>query len=76
MRLHPRARPNIGKPGVIEDASSYALAFEASDTESVVADFMSRKSYFAVIISRGRYKTLYASAQFFRGRRNTFEASM
>ena len=28
-----------------------------------------------VIISRGSYRTSYASAQLFRGRRNTFEAS-
>ena len=40
-----------------------------------VANFMSRKSYFAMIISRGSYRTSYASAQLFRGRRNTFEAS-
>ena len=36
---------------------------------------MSRKCYFAVIISRGSYRTSYASAQLFRGRRSTFEAS-
>ena len=36
---------------------------------------MSRKCYFAVIISRGSYKTSHASAQLFRGRRSTFEAS-
>ena len=40
-----------------------------------VANFMSRMCYFAVIISRGSYRTSYASAQLFRGRRNTFEAS-
>ena len=40
-----------------------------------VAKFMSRKCYFAVIISRGSYRTSYASAQLFRGRRSTFEAS-
>ena len=39
-----------------------------------VANFMSRKCYFAVIISRGSYRTSYASAQLFRGRRSTFEA--
>ena len=39
-----------------------------------VGDFMSRKCYFAVIISRGSYRSSYASAQLFRGRRNTFEA--
>ena len=33
---------------------------------------MSRKCYFAVIISRGRYRSSYASAQLLRGRRNTF----
>ena len=31
--------------------------------------------YFAVIISRGSYRTSYASAQLFRGMRSTFEAS-
>ena len=36
---------------------------------------MSRKCYFAGIISRGSYRTSYASAQLFRGRRSTFEAS-
>ena len=36
---------------------------------------MSRMCYFAVIISRGSYGTWYASAQLFRGRRSTFEAS-
>ena len=40
-----------------------------------VANFMSRKCYFAVIMSRGSYRTSYASAQLFRGRRSTFEAS-
>ena len=40
-----------------------------------VANLMSRKCYFAVIISRGSYRTSYASAQLFRGRRSTFEAS-
>ena len=40
-----------------------------------VANFMSRKCYFAVIISRGSYRTSYASAQLFHGRRSTFEAS-
>ena len=36
---------------------------------------MSRKCCFAVIISRGSYRTSYASAQLFRGRRSNFEAS-
>ena len=52
--------------------------FEASDAESVEGlqiSFMSRKCYFAGIISRGSYRSSYASAQLFRGRRNTFEAS-
>ena len=53
--------------------------FEASDAESVdhgrVANFMSGKCYFAGIISRGNYRNSYASAQLFRGRRNTSEAS-
>ena len=35
---------------------------------------MSRKCYFAVIISRGSYRSSYASAELFRGRRSTFEA--
>ena len=36
---------------------------------------MSRKCYFAGIISRGSCRSSYASAQLFRGRRSTFEAS-
>ena len=36
---------------------------------------MWRKCYFAGIISRGSYRSSYASAQLFRGRRSTFEAS-
>ena len=48
--------------------------FEGSDAESVEGLQISRKCYFAVIISRGSYRTSYASAQLFRGRRNTFEA--
>ena len=40
-----------------------------------VANFMSRKCYFAVTFSRGSYRTSYGSAQHFRGRRNAFEAS-
>ena len=40
-----------------------------------VANFMSRKCYFAVIISRGSYRSSYASAQLFCGKGNTFEAS-
>ena len=58
--------------------SCFAMSMvEASDAESVegFANFMSRKCYFAVIISRGSYRTSYASAQLFRGRRSTFEAS-
>ena len=39
-----------------------------------VANFMSRKCYFAAIISRGSYRSSYASAQLFRGRRSTYEA--
>ena len=39
-----------------------------------VANFMSRKCCLAGVISRGSYRTSYASAQLFRGRRNTFEA--
>ena len=41
--------------------------FEASDAESVegLHNFMSRKCYFAVIISRGSCRTSYASAQLF-----------
>ena len=48
--------------------------FEASDAESVEG-LQIRKCYFAAIISRGSYRTSCASAQLFRGRRNTFEAS-
>ena len=40
-----------------------------------VANFMSQKCFFAVIISRSSYGTSYASAQLFRGRRSTFEVS-
>ena len=40
-----------------------------------VANFLLRKSYFAGIISRGDYRSSYASAQLFRGKRSTFEAS-
>ena len=40
-----------------------------------VANFMLQKCYFAGIISRGSYRSSYASAQLIRGRRNTFEAS-
>ena len=36
---------------------------------------VSRKCYFSVIISRGSYRTSYASAQLLRGRRSAFEAS-
>ena len=51
--------------------------FEAFDAETVegLQNFMSRKCYFAGIISRGSYRTSYASAQLFPGRRSTFEAS-
>ena len=49
--------------------------FQASDAESVEGLQIScHGSYFAVIISRGSYRTSYASAQLFRGRRSTFEA--
>ena len=41
-----------------------------------VANFMLRKCYFAGIISRGSYRSSYASAQLFCGRRSTFEASI
>ena len=41
-----------------------------------VANFMSRNCYFAGIISRGSYRSSYALAQLFRGRRSTFEASI
>ena len=43
--------------------------FEASDAETVEGLQIS------VIISRGSYRTSYASAQLFRGRRSTLEAS-
>ena len=39
-----------------------------------VASFMPRKCYSAGIISRGSYRSSYASAQLFRGRRSTFAA--
>ena len=51
--------------------SCFAMSmFEASDAESVEG------CYLAGIISRGSYRTSYASAQLFRGRRNTFEGSI
>ena len=44
--------------------------FEASEAESVEGLQMSRKSYFGDH-SGGSYRSSYASAQLFRGRRNT-----
>ena len=58
--------------------SCFAMSmFEAFDAESVEGLQISKhpKCYFAGIISRGSYRTSYASAQLFRGRRSTFEAS-
>ena len=52
--------------------------FEDSDAESVEGlQFSCHGSVtlHAGIISRGSYKSSYASAQLFRGRRSTFEAS-
>ena len=50
--------------------------FEASDAESVEGLQISyHGNIYAGIISRGSYRTSYASAQLFRGRRSTFEAS-
>lgn len=40
-----------------------------------VANFRFRTCYFAGMISRGSYRTSYASAELFPGKRNTFEAS-
>ena len=81
---------NVGRRGGFEEAPKRCISrgrrndFVLCDVDvwslrrwirGRVANFMSRKCYFAVIISRGSYRTSYASAQFFRGRRNTFEAS-
>ena len=54
--------------------------FEAFDAETVEGLQISchgsvTLQIFAVIISRGSYRTSYASAQLFRGRRSAFEAS-
>ena len=40
-----------------------------------VANCMSPNCYFAGIMARGSYRSSYALAQLFRGRRSTFEAS-
>ena len=61
-----------GKDFVLCDVDGWSLRRRIRGR---VANFMSRKCYFAVIISRGSYRTSYASAQLFRGRRNTFEGS-
>ena len=81
---------NVGRGGGFEEARKWCVSrgrgkgFVLCDVDGWglrrgirgrVANFMSRKSYFAVIISRGSYRTSYASAQLFRGRRSTFEAS-
>ena len=81
---------NVGRRGGLEEAPKRCISrgrhndFVLCDVDvwslrrwirGRVANFRSRKSYFAVIISRGNYRTSYASAQLFRGRRSTFEAS-
>ena len=54
--------------------SCFAMSmFEASDAESV--EGLQFSCHGSVIISPGSYRTSYASAQLFRGRRSTFEAS-
>ena len=77
---------NVGRHGGFEEVSK--RCFSCSQRRDFVlsevlgrwicgrvAAFMSRKCYFAGIISRGSYRSSYASAQPFRGRRSTFEAS-
>ena len=81
---------NVGRRGGFEDGLKRCISrgrrkgFVLCDVDvwnprrwirGSVANFMPWKCYFAVIISRGSYRTLYASAQLFRGRRSTFEAS-
>ena len=56
-------------------AMSMFQDFQALDAETVEGLQISCHGMrFAVIISRGSYRTSYVSAQIFRGRRNTFEA--
>ena len=52
---------------------SVVSVFEASDAEFV--EGLQISCYLAAIISRGSYRSSCASAQLFRGRRSTFEAS-
>ena len=81
---------NVGRCGGFEEAPKRCVSrgrrrdFVLSDVDvgslrrrirGRVTNFMSWKCYFAVIISRGSYRTSYASAQLFRGRRSTFEVS-
>ena len=81
---------NVGRRGELEECPKWCFSrgrrrdFVLCDVDGWgcrrrmrgrVAIFMSRKCYFAVIISRGSYRTSYVSAQLFRGRRSTFEAS-
>ena len=81
---------NVGRRGGFEEATKRCVSrgrgkdFVLCDVDGWgcrrrirgrVANFMSRKSYFADIISRGSYRTSYALAQLFRGRRSTFAAS-
>ena len=85
-----QGRKNVGRRGGFEEGLKRCVSrgrrrdFVVCDVDvwsirrwnrGRVANFMSRKCYFAVIISRGSYRTSYASAQLFRGRRSTFEAS-
>ena len=84
-------RKNVGRRGGFEEGLKRCVPrgrrrdFVLSDVDvwrlrrrirGRVANFMSRKCYFAVMISRGSYRTSYASAQLLRGRRSTFEASI
>ena len=74
---------NVGRRGGFEQAPRRCVSrgrgkdFVLCDVDirGRVASFMSRKCYFAVIMSHGSYRTSYASAQLFRGRRSTFKAS-
>ena len=80
---------NVGRRGGFEEAPKRCVSrgrrkdFVLCDVGSVrrrirgkVADFMSQKCYtLQGIISRRNNRSPYASAQLFRGRHNTFEAS-
>ena len=81
---------NVGRRGGFEEAPKQCISrgrrkdFVLCDVDvwrlrrwirGRVANFMSRKCYFAGIILRGSYRSSYASAPLFPGRRSTFEAS-